>query len=250
MSIALIDSDIVAFRSAASCKEGDGLDICLLRIDNLMNQILGACGTDRYRSFLSGSRNWRKDLYPAYKANRTKEDPPFRQAAKEYLITHWNSEVSDGLEADDEIGIAKTEHGDEAIICSIDKDFKQFGGKFYDFVKDEHYQVTKLQALHYFYEQMLLGDRSDNVPGFDGMARQKPTNYLKNICQQLRYLSEEEDMYNLVYEVFVDKDQFELTGQLLYIWRKNPDKWIPAFKQGAAAQFESTKQTPEEHTPS
>lgn len=213
-----------------------------------MNQILTACSTDRYRSFLSGSRNWRKELYPAYKANRKKEDPPFRQEAKEYLITHWNSEVSDGLEADDEIGIAKAEHGDEAIICTIDKDFKQLGGRFYDFVNDRHFTVGRVEALHYFYEQMLLGDRSDNIPGFDGVARQKPTNYLKNVIQQLRYLDKEEDMYNLVFETFVDKDQFELTGQLLYLWRKNPDKWNPTFKQDAEALLKSTKQMPEELT--
>lgn len=227
MTVALIDSDIVAFRAAASCKGDDPLELCHYRIDKLYDQILGRTGAKSFRSFLSGSRNWRKDYYEPYKANRRKQvDPIYRQQAKEYIIEHWSGEVSDGIEADDDIAIAHTET--PGIICSIDKDFQQLSGSFYNFVTDTLFSIDEITATRFFYKQMMLGDKSDNVPGFDGKPRAQPTNHIKWAWSEIDERLSEHDMQDFTFEQFIEHGgDFELTGTLLYLWRKNPDQWLP-----------------------
>ena len=66
---ALIDHDLVVFRCAASA-EHDGLNIAIHRAEALLDELLTKTGADSYRAFLSGKSNFRKTIYPEYKANR------------------------------------------------------------------------------------------------------------------------------------------------------------------------------------
>ena len=68
--IALIDMDLVCFRCAASAEEDD-LGIAIYRMNELLDQILEKTGATEYRAFLTGEDNFRKQIYPEYKANRT-----------------------------------------------------------------------------------------------------------------------------------------------------------------------------------
>ena len=234
MTVALIDSDIIAYRCAASCKGDDPLEIANLRADNLMRQIIEKTGADQYIPFISGTRNFRYDLYPEYKANRTKEPPIHRQGVKNFLVTEWMAQVSDGIEADDAIGIAHTtakESGEVPIICSIDKDFKQLSGKFYDFVKDEFFDVDEVGAERYFYKQLILGDKSDNIPGYDGKARQAPTNPIKSWYYDIDQTDDPLEMYGIAYDAFMEGGQQEsdlhLTAKLCFILRREEVYWTP-----------------------
>ena len=78
MTIALIDSDLVAYKVAATCDtdEEGALDIALLRCDKLMQNIVDATDSDQYKAFLTGKNNFRKRINPAYKANRKDTIPP------------------------------------------------------------------------------------------------------------------------------------------------------------------------------
>lgn len=225
---AIIDGDIVAFRCAASLKEDDPLEIGIIRADRLMNQIIQDVNGEPI-TFLSGARNFRKEIYPAYKANRTKPKPQFLNDISEFLIHEWGAEVADGYEADDAIGIKACETT-ETTICSIDKDFRQIPRVFYNFVKNEFEVITELEAKRTFYKQLLLGDKSDNIPGWDGMPRQKPTNIIKAWYEDIDKMEDEMDMFNLVRGAFQNDDALLLTGRLVYIWRKDPDEWN--FPQG------------------
>ena len=157
-------------------------------------------------------------------------NPAHLYSCKEFLIKEWNAEVSDGVEADDDIAIAWNSNPD-SIICSIDKDFHQLPGSFYNFVKDEIYTIEPTQALHYFYKQTILGDKSDNVPGYDGKARQAPTKAIQAIYEELEQCETEEECYQACLSAYEGVGQTEddliLTAQLLYLWRKNPDMWEP-----------------------
>jgi len=230
--IALIDSDIVAFRCAASCKGEDGPEIANIRADKLMRQILERTGSESYRAFLSGSRNWRKDLYPEYKANRRDmPNPEHLYSCKEFLIKEWNAEVSDGIEADDDISIAWALDPDGVVVCSIDKDFHQLHSSFYNFVKDEIYSINEIQAMRYFYKQTILGDKGDNVPGYDGKARQAPTKAIQAVYEDLEECQTAEECYKTCLTAYEEvgrtEDDLILTAKLLYLWRRNPDEWTP-----------------------
>ena len=230
MTVALIDADIVAFRCAASCKGDDPLEIANLRADNLMRQIIATTGAESFIPFISGTRNFRYELYPDYKANRTKEPPPHRQGVKNFLVEEWLANVSDGIEADDAIGIHHTtfkEAGETPIICSIDKDFKQLSGRFYDFVKDTFFEVSEVEAERFFYKQLLLGDKSDNIPGYDGKPRQTPTKAILSWYEDIDATDDPLDMYAVCREAFNDDEALHLTAKLCFILRREDTHWKP-----------------------
>src|SRR3990167_8411725 len=105
MTIALIDADLVAYRCAASTEKNDA-DIAMIRASRLLTDIITIVDASEIKLYLSGSTNFRKEIYSAYKANRDKlVRPMFLQPVREYLVKEWGAEVSDGYEADDALGI-------------------------------------------------------------------------------------------------------------------------------------------------
>ena len=218
----LIDGDIISYRCAASCEptkerqELLDLDTAIQRADELVYRILDTCGASEYRVFLSGSENFRKLLSPSYKANRVQEKPRYLDSVHDFLFKEWNAEVSAGCEADDRIGIAAK---DDFIIASIDKDFKQIPGRHYNFVKDVHFEVTEQDAVRFFYGQMLIGDRSDNVSGVPGIGEVKAGRALQGLSPE-EMDSCVRDFYR---RSFGDLDQFFCNHLLLRIVRSEEE---------------------------
>lgn len=255
--IALIDGDIVAYRCAASLKIDDALDISNWRAAVLMKQILEETGASEYILFLSGGENFRKTLYPLYKANREgKPRPPALEPTREYLVLEWNAKVTDGIEADDALGIAQMADIQydnpevpfdlRTVICSIDKDLLMIPGKHYNFVKKEFYEVSQIEALRIFYKQMLLGDRSDNVPGYDGMPRQKSTKLIEQWYREIDDCKYEWEMYEIVKAAYnEDEERIKLVGNLLYIQQKENDTWkLPHEQEPLAGSMRTMAEEP------
>jgi len=188
--LALVDADLVAYRCAASCqKQGvvtEDFGIAQGRASNLLNSILEATKATDKVLYLSGGENFRKAVVPTYKANRVdQERPHYLEALREYLVTEWGAKVTDGIEADDALGIAQTVAPEgTTVICSLDKDLKQVPGYHYTWEmngtgstgkawkREAALSLVKPQeGMFSFYWQMVMGDRADNVPGFDGKLR-------------------------------------------------------------------------------
>lgn len=224
--IALIDSDIVAYRVAAA-SENETVEVALLRADELMRRILHETGATEYKAFLTGSDNFRKQIYPAYKANRDdKPRPKHLQAVREFLVTEWKASVCDGIEADDALGIEQSQAELEStIIASIDKDLLQVPGLHYNFVKQSAITVDKQQGLRNFYTQLIMGDRSDNILGFDGKMRQTVPKFLQPKLDQLYLCVDEYEMFEMVRDMYGDDEAMLVSGQCLYIQRKENDLW-------------------------
>lgn len=218
MATALIDADIVAFRVAAASEDSDK-EIAVLRADKLMQDILFLAECDSYECILTGSGNFRKQIYPEYKANRKdKPKPKWLQDIREFLKENWNAQVTSGCEADDQLGVKQNE---QTIICSIDKDLLQIPGRHYNWVKSEFYNQTLLGGIRHFYEQLLQGDRGDNIPGLDGIGPKKAQRFLEG-CET------EQDMFNLCLKLYKgDINTLVRNGKLLWIWRKDNDIWNP-----------------------
>lgn len=217
MSIALIDADLVAFRCAATVQEYEPVDVAIYRVDVLMRQILEATESEQYKSFLTGRGNFRKVINTEYKANRKDKEPPcYLQDCREYLIKEWNAVVSDGVEADDLLGIEQT---DETVVCSLDKDLLMIPGVHFNWTKLEYTHVDQLDGLRTFYKQMLIGDRSDNIFGVDKIGPVKA-------AKLIDHLEDEQDMYDIVLGLYNDEySRFIMNAQCLWIMQNKGETW-------------------------
>jgi len=148
--IALIDADIVSYRCAAAC-ENETLSVACSRAKGMTVDILMGVDHDNrfydaWKLYLTGSTNFRNAIAVTapYKGNRAdKQKPKHLAGVRRYFIDEWDAIVSDGEEADDAITIAATAAGDDFIIASLDKDFKQKSGWHYNFIKKQHQYVSK-----------------------------------------------------------------------------------------------------------
>ncbi|MCM8530475.1 MAG: DNA polymerase I, partial [Lentisphaeraceae bacterium] len=137
--------------------------------------------------FDAGSKTFRNDIYPEYKANRSEcpEDlrPQF-DIVKEYLrLRGIPIVIKPGFEADDLIGTLSTQGAKEGLdvyICTGDKDMMQLlcdNVKICQTHKDnlmvdtakvqELIGVRSDQVIDYL---AMCGDASDNVPGLPGIG--------------------------------------------------------------------------------
>lgn len=232
--IALIDADVVAYRAAASCNPTrakpfqEPLEDAIKRADELMLRIMQDTGAEDYRAFLTGSSNFRFELFPEYKAGRP-EKPIYLQDVREFLVTEWKAVVTDGYEADDAISMLA--YGD-FVICSNDKDLRQIPGQHYNFTTQTFFEINPIEAEYNFWCQMLVGDRVDGVRGIDGIGVVKASRLLMD---QLP-----EDMEQIVREHYGDEqDRFYLNFQLLRLLRH--ENGFPE-KQGTALTTECSEE--------
>ena len=225
---ALIDQDLLCYRCAASA-ENDDLGIALYRIDELLDNILNKTGATSYRAFLSNPTNFRKQIYPEYKANRTKMlKPKHLRDLQEYSLEKLNAEVAfKDLEADDMMAINQTE---DTIICTLDKDLLQVPGRHFSWEingkgwtrPDTFIEQTELEGLRLFYKQCLKGDTSDNVKGIEGLGEKRATNLLMDCASNL-------EMFNKVRDLYGNDEEFIMNASVLWILRSEDDNWKDRF---------------------
>jgi hypothetical protein len=215
---ALIDGDIVVYRGAASAETDDAW-IAQSRADQMIQDILADTGATSYSVFLTGTGNFRREIAPSYKANRPDNRPAHWQAVREFLVTQHKAQICNGYEADDEMGVQQDKVGGTTVICSIDKDLLQIPGKHYNFVKKIFQEVTSDEGLKFLYLQSLIGDRSDNIVGVPGIGPVKANQALAELLP--------EEWYDKCRSMYNDDERYHLNMQLLYIWQKPNDKWLP-----------------------
>jgi DNA polymerase-1 len=229
MTTVLIDSDIVAYRCAASCeKQGVVVEdswVCLRRVDELMQRIIAYTGASDWKAFLTGSDNYRNAYNPEYKANRKDtRRPQWLQQAREHLVTHWQASVEDGQEADDALGIYQCSH-ENTIIASIDKDLLCIPGKHYNFITGTFHEQSIADAFRHFYFQLIMGDRADNIFGFDGLARASVPKKLEATIAELDSYDNEHGMFEFVRALYSDDERLLMNGRCLYIRQKEGQVW-------------------------
>ena len=229
MTTTLVDADIVCYRNAASCEKRDQpvdpIEVAIARTDEMMHRILHETSATNYHCFLTGSDNHRYAYNPEYKANRKDvPKPKHLQQLREYLVTNWNATVEDGQEADDALGIYQCRE-DNTVIASIDKDLLMIPGNHYNFVTGVSRAIDSTTAIRHFYWQLLMGDRTDNIFGFDGLARQKIPNKLQPIFDELASYDNELDMFDLVRSLYDDDSRLLMNGISLWIRRKEGEIW-------------------------
>lgn len=224
---ALIDQDLLCYRCAASA-ENEDLGIAIYRIDELLDNILNKTEATSYRAFLTGPNNFRKQIYPEYKANRTQPKPRHLEDLRVYSLEKLNAEIAPaGLEADDALAINQT---DETVICSLDKDLLQVPGHHFSWEisgkgwhrPDTFIEQTELEGLRLFYKQCIKGDPSDNVKGIPGIGA-KGADKLLDKCKT------DEQMFKAVRKAYDNDVEFIMNARVLWILRSLDDNWEDRF---------------------
>jgi len=193
MTRLLIDGDILVFQISSACQGatdwGDGqysvtadLNEAKGRFRDKVAELKLASGADDVRIAIKGQGNFRRDILPTYKANRSGLIPPIlRQPLMDWLLTHPQVVSRPGLEGDDVLGILATLRSNglenpDVLIWSTDKDLRQIPGNHYEDGRVVH--VTPAEGEYRHMVQTLTGDVTDNYKGLPGCGPVKATRLL------------------------------------------------------------------------
>lgn len=202
-----------------SRKEIEPLENCLQTVKSSLENTLNVLGISEYKLYISGRGNFRDDIYEDYKANRdTLGKPKYYRDIRRYLREIWNAETVNGMEADDAIGISAMAIP-ESVIVAVDKDLDQIPGDHYNWVKGENYTVSPKEGLRFFYEQLLSGDATDNIPGIDGIGPVKA----KKALAECTTPKECAQLVHAMYEGAGSRLDVDTVANLIWIKRKTDD---------------------------
>lgn len=199
MRIALIDSDIIAYRSAVLCEEADEIEAIHLS-DRMHDYWMDSANADMFIPCLSVGSSFRKLHWPDYKANRKdKPKPRHLSAVFDHIKSNPRVLWHDGLEADDVLGIVGTTPvpGYTYVIVSIDKDLDQIPGHHCNPDKEVCYDVDPDDSDLYKWMQVLSGDSTDNYPGIPRVGQEKARKILAEVSNG--------DRESVVRSVYKDK---------------------------------------------
>lgn len=124
---------------------------------------------------------------------------------------------------------------DDTIIATVDKDLDMVPGLHYswpivrkgEIVREGRiYEVSEIEGLRSFYRSILVGDRTDNIFGVDGIGKVKA-------AKEIDHLETEEEMFERVAELYNgDMDRLRVNGKCLWIMREENAQWdFPSVNQ-------------------
>lgn len=185
-TIALIDGDIFAYQAASAAQvvspfdktkrvQHVDMEKAKAEVNRRINDAADAVGALNVIVCLTDRGNeFRKELYPSYKANRVGPKPALLLAVLEFIKKEWPTYLKPKLEADDVMGILatcdgriKAVKGYDPVIVSSDKDMLTIPARVYNPNKPQEgiVSVDPLDADRRFIFQTLTGDSTDGYPG-------------------------------------------------------------------------------------
>lgn len=180
----------------------------------IINDISDIYDVNSVITFNGSKGNFRKKITPVYKANRKDQElPPLLHELHKYVKETYNSVSGCGVETDDLVAkhwheIQKEIGKEYVLICSIDKDYKQFNCLMWNYHKKIILDITHQEALYNFYEQMIAGDTADNVNYFKGKGKKFAEKYYKDCTTKYQYTKK-------LYQLF--KEQYKSKAREKYI---------------------------------
>jgi len=230
-----VDADVVAFRAAAGSQtwenwgtddldgarwtaQADG-ETARKHIDLSLEELRDDLQADEIVCCLTDVDNWRTDVLPTYKGNRSKtERPILLPQARDYLREKYAAWQRPGLEGDDLLGILSglsERWPGERIMATIDKDLKTVPGLVYLW----HHsvlgiqEITKEAADRWHLQQGIAGDAVDGYKGCPGWGMDTAS----------RFLDEPFMFVNESYTPKTGKD--EGVEKSRWVKREAPDLW-------------------------
>lgn len=215
--IVLVDADSLLWSSCYKAKEQEEdtgyhtIEDAILKFDevfmNIINRIEETYEIDKVMTFACARGNFRKQISTTYKANRVdREIPPILNELQDYVIHKYEVKRGYGVETDDLVAIywtnlSNTFGRDQVLIVSIDKDYKQLPCIIYNYhIKHQcYYNVTEAEARYNFYEQMIMGDTSDNVNFCKGYGKAYCKKAFKDCLSDYSYIRVVFSLYKQLY---------------------------------------------------
>mgnify|MGYP006115749157 FL=1 len=151
------------------------LSHCLQVLKDMLQAPLDLIPHNQHRILVTKGTNFRHDLatIKEYKAGRSAK-PFYHAEMVEYMDTYWDAICLPNLEADDLVGMWHTQ---DSTCVGIDKDLLTVPGLHYNYKKKKYLEVTELDALRYFYTQLLEGDGADNIKGLPACSSESIKKY-------------------------------------------------------------------------
>jgi DNA polymerase-1 len=198
----LIDGDVIAFTAASAVQREHEDDFGFVTqfanrhegeavVDNLMLGLEIDFKSTHYRVALSDPiANWRRGVFPNYKANRRDVSRPLLlDKLKQYLRDKYGAFHWPSLEADDVLGILLTEpqaYDGTRILVGKDKDFLTIPCKYHRIGdrdakgKPVVRETTPWEAQRFHLFQTLAGDAVDGYPGCPNIGKTRAADLLDN----------------------------------------------------------------------
>lgn len=251
-TVAIIDGDVVAYSSCKSRyvtnedgnyyfdgnktefnEEEDGkyIEDCWANFKKMLADLEEICFADYSLVALKSDINFRDMIYCDYKANRRNKSKTlthtFVSIIRRKAIMEGLAIEAVGREADDMLRIWSEEArkaGHDFIILSIDKDLKCIPGKHYNTNHNKFEDVDEDYATRFFYEQLLKGDPTDNIPGILSVGPKKAQKLLADENTEEGYRRVVMSCYHAVYGDEW-KNNLLTNGKLLYL-QKHPNDYF------------------------
>ena len=162
----LVDADFFFYRAASASEEEHEYNPDLTVIvgdfrrgkrivEQELTKLRSRFDTDDIELFFTDTTNFRKEIDPNYKGNRTKRKPCGYLKLKNWGLETYPSLIMPALEADDALGIACTSGNySNFVLVSPDKDMQQIPCRIYN-LKDEFTQTPEA-AVGSFTNKLLL----------------------------------------------------------------------------------------------
>ena len=119
--------------------------------------------------FIKGNSNFRKELYPEYKANRPSPNPLIKELYK-YAIEMHQAIPADNCEAEDMVYKVSKEINHEGLILFVDHDLLEIPSRFMNYKTGVFSKVSKKEATYNLYKKLCLSEPGDNVKTSPGIG--------------------------------------------------------------------------------
>lgn len=173
--------------------------------------------------FIRGKNNFRKELYPEYKANRP-EKHPLTNKLYEYMKVAHQAIESEGCESEDMVFTLSKKIDHNGIILYVDHDLEEIPSILYNYGKNKWKKVSEKEGLYNLYKKLCLSEPGDGVKTTPGIGIKYFEKHFKIDFTIEQY---EEALWNCYKKAWKGdevkaKEQLELAKNLLML--KDMDK--------------------------
>jgi hypothetical protein len=228
MTINIIDGDVLVYMSVW---QNDTLPEAQVKFDEILTRINNSTFATDYVMAIGGPDNFRVDLFSEYKGNRTKSKdsrPDWFADLKSWVVDTYDGAIfTDWCEADDMVRVWANQldaAGINRCVVSIDKDLDCIPGTHFNPRKETIYQVCEEYAERFYWQQVLTGDSTDNIPGLYKVGPVKAKKILADAYTH-------DELIAAVCRAYHDAHGDEgyeyliANGRLIHIWRTDYDNF-------------------------